>query len=406
MMPENRLSSPTLHAVRIWIRNWICNPPSGGNRVRFHHLDALRGLAALLVAFHHSLRPFSVPRDGILSLVTSESAVIFFFILSGFVLSGSLDAKGGLGFPSLLAYWVKRAFRLYPLACAAMAFALLVSFLYRDLPLVTPVSEWMGRQIHDVRHLAGVRQWANTFLLQPNYPYFQFIPLDPPLWTIRVEFACSFVFPLLLIAARVIPLSTLPIAIGLGVYGHRLEATDPMSAYRYLFQFFLGYVVYRLSRRSEKVSAPYAAGILIALFGLLMVANHLKWGVIPESLIIAGMMVLLVPCAPLKLRAFLEQPLLGLSGRISYSFYALHWPILLGCLSLLLLVCPGLLSLKPCLIPGLMVFGVSVGITLLLAILCERFVERPVNETGRWLGKIFGGIPPRIFGVREEVSGK
>lgn len=405
-MPESRFPGPRRNAVVIWIRDWLCKPPARGSRVRFHHLDALRGLAALLVAFHHSLRPFSIPRDGILSLVTSESAVIFFFILSGFVLSGSMDSKGGLGLPSLLSYFVKRAFRLYPLALAAMVFALLVSCIYRDLPAGTPVSEWMGRQIHDVRHLVGFRQWSNVFLLQPNYPYFQYIPLDPPLWTIRAEFGCSLILPFLLIAVRILPFVTLPIAIYLGVYFHRLEASDPMSAYRYLLQFFLGYLVYRFYQKSEKVPVKYAAWIMSALFGLLMAANHFKWGVIPESLIIAGMMLFLVPCSPQKLRKLLETPLLGVWGRISYSFYALHWPVLLVSLSLMLLFVPEFLSLKPTLIPGMTIFLVSVGMTYLLALFSERFIERPFNEMGRWLGNKLGRVPSLILGSRAEVGAR
>lgn len=385
---------------------WLFNPPTKGSQVRFHHLDALRGLAALLVAFHHSLRPFSIPRDGILSLVTSESAVLFFFILSGFVLSGSLAKEGGLGFPSLISYWVKRVFRLYPPALAAMLFALLVSFLYTDLPSGTPVSEWMGRQIHDAKHLVGAREWINTFLLQPNYPYFQFIPLDPPLWTIRVEFACSLALPLLLIVARIVPFATLPITVGLGFYYHHLEASDPMSAYRYLFQFFLGYVVFRFWGMCRMLPAKHASWILVSLLGLLMTCNHLKWGVIPESLIITGMMLLAVPCAPRKLKAFLEAPVLGVWGKISYSFYALHWPVLLTCLSLMLLSFPGLLCLKPSLLPGLLVFVASVSVTFLLALLSQRFVESPFNETGRRLGSLLAGVLPRMFGSRPEVAGK
>ena len=65
---------------------------------RFEHLDSVRGIAALVVAFYHSLRPFAeIPRgDGIISVLNGHTAVLFFFILSGFVLSGSLNARGGV----------------------------------------------------------------------------------------------------------------------------------------------------------------------------------------------------------------------------------------------------------------------------------------------------------------------
>jgi peptidoglycan/LPS O-acetylase OafA/YrhL len=84
---------------------------SNKNFPRFEHLDSVRGIAAMLVAFYHSLRPFSeIPRDtGFIAVLNGHTAVLFFFILSGFVLSGfvlsgSLDSRGRFDVKSLLAY--------------------------------------------------------------------------------------------------------------------------------------------------------------------------------------------------------------------------------------------------------------------------------------------------------------
>jgi len=62
---------------------------------RFHELDAIRGLAALMVVFSHFVLIWQIPwRDepGFLSFlrypfITGHEAVMLFFLLSGFVLS-------------------------------------------------------------------------------------------------------------------------------------------------------------------------------------------------------------------------------------------------------------------------------------------------------------------------------
>jgi uncharacterized membrane protein len=91
---------------------------------RYEHLDSVRGIAAMLVAFYHSLRPFSeIPRDtGIIAVLNGHTAVLFFFILSGFVLSGSLNSRGEMNLKSLLGYWVRRFFSLISTGCIRNSF--------------------------------------------------------------------------------------------------------------------------------------------------------------------------------------------------------------------------------------------------------------------------------------------
>ena len=103
--------------------------PANLNRV-----TTMRGLEALLVAFGHSLMVLSVdglptPRTvpftefpGIESLLTKallllsnrNSAIMIFFVISGFVLGLSLDRGIGWLTMSYLGLMLRRVFRIYP----------------------------------------------------------------------------------------------------------------------------------------------------------------------------------------------------------------------------------------------------------------------------------------------------
>src|ERR1700677_1903882 len=96
---------------------------------RFIELDALRGLAACAVIFlHYSSVPMELPTwladliayTPFFLLVCGTQAVVFFFVLSGFVLS--LPYIRGSSEP-YLAFIIKRVFRIYIPYLVAIGFA-------------------------------------------------------------------------------------------------------------------------------------------------------------------------------------------------------------------------------------------------------------------------------------------
>ena len=84
---------------------------------RYEELDSLRGIAALIVLISHILFVFSTIENEIKSnfsylspLWNGHSAVIMFFLLSGFVLSLPFEKNNKFSYPK---YLIKRICRIY-----------------------------------------------------------------------------------------------------------------------------------------------------------------------------------------------------------------------------------------------------------------------------------------------------
>ncbi|WP_344329923.1 acyltransferase [Kitasatospora putterlickiae] len=97
--------------------------PASAAGARLGWLDALRGIAALVVALHHF---------GILELLPFGGAVwehfdlglygvMLFFLVSGYIIPASLERRG-----DVRAFWVGRLFRIYPALIAAFTVSILM----------------------------------------------------------------------------------------------------------------------------------------------------------------------------------------------------------------------------------------------------------------------------------------
>lgn len=108
-------------------------------------LESLRGLAALVVCVQHAMSVFaddapSAVKDALLAAFNSAAAVIFFFVLSGYVLGRALERDGALA-----SYLGRRLFRLIPPFVAAVLFAFACERLLRIDPIPPGLTQGFER---------------------------------------------------------------------------------------------------------------------------------------------------------------------------------------------------------------------------------------------------------------------
>jgi peptidoglycan/LPS O-acetylase OafA/YrhL len=138
---------------------------------RLGWLDALRGIAALVVVFDHSSYTFMADfrRELMPQFNTSRYGIMVFFLVSGYIIPASLERRG-----CVRTFWIGRIFRVYPLWAAVVTALLAVS--------LTGIAD-----MRDVgRQRAGTVAVAHLTLLQellgtPN--------LLLVLWTLSYEMA-------------------------------------------------------------------------------------------------------------------------------------------------------------------------------------------------------------------------
>ncbi|KMS69505.1 acyltransferase [Streptomyces viridochromogenes] len=93
---------------------------------RLGWLDALRGIAALVVVFDHSSYTFMADfrRELMPQFNTSRYGIMVFFLVSGYIIPASLERRG-----CVRTFWIGRLFRVYPLWAAVVTVLLALHLL-------------------------------------------------------------------------------------------------------------------------------------------------------------------------------------------------------------------------------------------------------------------------------------
>ena len=356
------------------------NPKSGvtaASSSHLIHLDSLRGIAALMVALSHSLNMFcGIPHASYMTALTGNSPVLFFFLLSGFVLCRSLCRNRDFSFRALSAYYLRRLFRLYPAVVGALVFGAIAAIFYTTPASWSPASSLLRMLFQDAMGVTGAGGYLKQALLLE-------IGLDHPLWTIRTEFVGSLVLPFIVWILIKQPGLGMQLGILMAVF-----FATPKHGSLILFPFYLGCLICIAEKELHSLSINFTKWLLF--LGMILWLSSMRGGcndLASRSIILGGLLAVLVPCHWGGLRKFLtSEPLLFL-GKISFSFYLLHRPVSMLVWGGFEKNVPGLLCHFPAILAAVSVFLLTVALAIPLAMLMERLVERPFNTLGHRLSK-------------------
>jgi peptidoglycan/LPS O-acetylase OafA/YrhL len=346
-------------------------------------LEGIRGIAILMVVLFHA--GVSVTSGGF-------AGVDVFFVLSGFLISGILfEEVRATGSVSLVKFWARRARRLLP-AATVTAIGTLIMVAVLASPFAA--SDY-------IKTAAAFAVYASNLLfVRRQSDYFARSTVPDPLlhtWTLAVEEQFYIVFaPLVLFLAATARKSGFAtflkratvacalLSVAAFVANISLGTRYPLLAFYTLpfraWEFGLGACVAAYLARRPASSIVSGSGWL-SLAGIVGIV--LTTFIVPESASSHGI-ALLLPTASTALiilggrdrrrhlaNAILAFSPLRLTGRLSYSWYLWHWPILIG-----------LELINPTASVALRLLACCISLTLASA--SYALVEQPVRVS-RWL---------------------
>lgn len=358
---------------------------------RLAQLDVLRGLAALVVVFNHYVQTVPEPvrqlaayPGGLMNpeawltpwpwlratplrlAVAGEAAVDLFFVLSGFVLMYSVTAAAQ---PGTLAFLVRRFCRVY-LPFAAVILATVLAYrLFPPMP-APGSSAWLSGLLTEAA--AAMARLPGHLLMTGEAADMQ---LNPVMWTLVHEMRVSLALPLVFLAIRrwgvprvLLPCLVVSVLASLGMEDSISGSWQATVHFFWMFVLGAGLSYHRqaigcaLARRR-----PLLRGALVGVALLLMASPWSRvWS---DFLMAAGAAMLIVSCLPegRAVRA-IRAPALVWLGRVSYSLYLVHLPVMIVVASLW----------------GDMLL-LSFVLALLLAQLIYHGAELPSHRLGLWL---------------------
>lgn len=276
-------------------------------------LDGLRGLAALLVFFHHTLQ---IPTGGYLG-------VSLFFTLSGFLISTLLLAEiENHGTPRIGRFYLRRAVRLVPAFFAMVVLYLGIRFCFAPLePSVGP------------------RRFLQLLFLSD---FVVSVPFLSHVWSLSIEWQFYFIWPLVLaglmklgVSYERLSVSALSAACVIWIlrfcYGVDLKVDALLlgSSLALFIRSVSTRAVWRWPRLGQCLLVLALVGTLALSF-----ASDYRGTWIAVWVGYAGIPVLcavMIGCAQLSSgpaeRVFLTNGLLAYFGRISYGLYLYHYPV-------------------------------------------------------------------------------
>lgn len=354
------------------------NKEIGNNRLDY--LDAMRGIAAMMVLVGHYInwKFKDNPVNQALSYIfNANDAVSFFFVLSGFVLSWAYFQN--ISKPlAINKYYVNRIFRLHP----GFIVSLLICLLYYN------------------RHQLNFDRFTTLFVYNKEMFWEEFFMFRGynniflPGWTLSVELNMSFLMPFIIVIGRYNKQVLYPLLIASVLASYILGF--------FFFHFVLGALIAAnydfIIGNDFKKSFLYKYRIPILIASLILfsirtndrifgtydnikyILNYLRIDFFVITGISSGLF-LLYTLHFKSVQRILQTTILQFYGRISYGVYLTHWVFVIAFYDRWDMLLTKFNGNKT----SLFIFGIFAVLllTTLTATLLYYFVEKPFMKMGK-----------------------
>ena len=368
-------------------------------------LDGLRGLAAVVVIFYHAIlcdprlisevlarnaqdvASFDIPAKILLAVCSGYTAVIIFFVLSGYVLMQSLSRAKGSTSAIARDFVIRRIFRIYPalIVCIGVCFV---------------VATVAGSAIEG--HAAASSPLAvalNALLINTG--------VHGATWTLQLEIL---MIPVLLLAFVASRIGGTLAALGCLVYGMAATQIPTLVGHINALQYFLvAFLAGAMMTCSALVPFLSRVGPALPLVPLALASLNafvpfgfpLLFAEVFLCALLVGGIARAVSALPL-IELLSSRPFRFL-GSVSYSVYLINVPVMWLTIAAFAKLGVRLTALSS----GLLLGSIVLIVSLPIAAASKRVIEDPSIALGAWLTSKRRDLRlPRDLGSSRGIAGE
>lgn len=343
----------------------VLNPDSA-------NLDLLRALAVSLVVGHHVAQTMGWHQFGAVpGWQVGRAGVLLFFVHTSLVLLASLARLDARGESLFAGFYVRRAFRIYPLAIVAVILALALSL---------PPDAWNGPHARPWTS----REILSNLTLTMNLTYSA--SMLSPLWTLPYEVQMYGLLPVVYLLVRRwgfrAAMALFGAACVVGETQRVLPLVGRLDVMQFAPCFVAGAVAYSLSGRVRRVlpgwSWPVVLGALLPVYALTALPKFWR---LDQGWVFCFLVGLAVPFAQ-EMGLPLLRRLAQQVARYSYGVYLSHGTALwVGAV---------VLAGQPMAVRVLVTLALGFGVP----VLAYHAIEAPMVRLGARLATAFRATPP------------
>ena len=298
-------------------------------------INGLRGIAVLSVLLYHILININSNYDA-LSIILNKYLIVgggflgvdIFFVISGFLMTSIIIRGIDSNNFSIIKFWKNRATRI----CPALFFVILITVIISFF-LLSPYS------YHELgKEGMAALGFVSNFRFAKDEGYFTTNALDKVFlhtWSLSVEWQFYIIYPIILyLLAKFLKTEKLKLIIlcsGILLFIFSIIISKNPGSYFMLhiraWELIGGGIVYcypiKIKQSSKHILSIF--GLIVILCSIIFVKTPEVWSPYEAAPAIFGAMLILWAD---NQKSLLSNRLLQYVGKISYSIYLIHWPIL------------------------------------------------------------------------------